>query len=160
MKIWQLVCGSLLVLNMTGCGNNTPTTPSAENSPAPEAATSTAASPATEAAPAATPAATAPATEAAPATATASGFPGIKAVIAASKKAGEAGDFDAATTEFSKFEDAWKTVEDGVKSKSAANYKGIEDAVEAANMAVAKKDKPGFIASLGKISGLVDKSSK
>jgi predicted lipid-binding transport protein (Tim44 family) len=154
MKIWQLVCGSLLVLNMTGCGNNAPTTPSAENSPAPGAAPATSASPATETAPAAT----APATEAAPAKA--SGFPGVKAVIAASKKAGEAGDFDAATTEFSKFEDAWKTVEDGVKSKSAANYKGIEDAVEAANLAIAKKDKVGFIASLGKISGLVDKSSK
>jgi hypothetical protein len=159
MKIWKLVCGSLLVLNMTSCGNNPPATPTAESTPATEAAPTTAASPATEAAPATAPS---PATEAAPATttATASGFPGVKAVIAASKKAGEAGDFDAVTTEFSKFEEAWKTVGDGVKSKSAANYKGIEDAVEAANLAIAKKDKPGFIASLGKISGLVDKSSK
>ncbi len=158
MKIWKLVCGSLLVLNMTSCGNNPPATPTAESTPATEASPSISASPATEPAPATAPS---PATEAPPATtATASGFPGVKAVIAASKKAGEAGDFDAATTEFSKFTEVWKTVEDGVKSKSPANYKGVEDAVEAANLAIAKKDKPGLIASLVKISGLVDKSSK
>jgi hypothetical protein len=162
MKIWQLVCGSVLVLSMASCGNKTATTPSAEKTPAPEVATA----PATT--PAATAPATAPATEKTPApaaaaptaTATGSGFPALKSVIAATKKAGEAANFDLATTEFSKFEDAWKTVEDKVKTKKPAEYKAIETTVEAANMAIAKKDKTALLASLTKLSGSVDKVSK
>ncbi len=165
MKIWQLVCGSVLVLSMTSCGDKTATTPPAEKTPATEAAPVTASTPTTtEAAPTSSAPSTEkpPATEATPATSTAtgSGFPGLKAVISETKKAGEAANFDVATTEFSKFEDAWKTVEDKVKSKSPTDYKEIETTVETANMAIASKDKKGLLASLTKLSGSVDKVSK
>jgi hypothetical protein len=148
---------------MASCGNKTATTPSAEKTPAPEVATA----PATTPAPATAPE-TAPATEKTPApeaaaptaTATGSGFPALKSVITATKKAGEAANFDLATTEFSKFEDAWKSVEDKVKAKKPADYKAIETTVEAANMAIAKKDKTALLASLTKLSGSVDKVSK
>jgi hypothetical protein len=163
MKIWQLVCGSVLVLSMTSCGNKTATTTPTEKTPATEAAPVTGSAPAKEAAPTSSaPAAEKPATEAAPATSTAtgSGFPGLKAVIDATKKAGEAANFEVATTEFSKFEDVWKTVEDKVKAKKPADYKEIETTVETANMAIAKKDKTALLASLTKLSGSVDKVSK
>jgi hypothetical protein len=211
MKIWQLVCGSVLVLNMTSCGNKEATTPPVEKPPATEAAPTTGAAPAPEVAPAATgtaPAPEAPATigtapipgvapapgaapgtiasappvkkspatkpappvkkspapeaAAAPATsiATGPGFPALKTIISTTKKAGEAANFDAATTEFSKFEDAWKTVEDKVKAKKPAEYKAIETTVEAANMAIAKKDKTALLGSLQKLNGMVDKVSK
>jgi hypothetical protein len=178
MKIWQLVCGSVLVLSMTSCGNKTATTPPGEpattgaaptTEPAPTgsapATTGTAAKPPADKPPSATdkpPADKPPATATEPATTTAtgSGFPALKAVIGATKKAGEAANFDAATTEFSKFEDAWKSVEDKVKAKKPADYKAIETTVEAANMAIAKKDKTALLASLTKLSGSVDKVSK
>jgi DNA polymerase III gamma/tau subunit len=164
MKIWQLVCGSVLVLSMTSCGNKTATTPSAEKTPAPEAATAPAATPAPEASPATAPtsSATTPAPEAAAptATATGSGFPALKSIVAATKKAGEAANFDVATTEFSKFEDVWKTVEDKVKTKTPGEYKSIETTLEAANMALAKKDKSGLLTNLTKLSGFLDKAGK
>jgi hypothetical protein len=165
MKIWQLLCGSVLVLTMASCGNKTATTPSAEKTPAPEVATAPATTPAPATAPATEKTPTtektpAPAAAAPTATATGSGFPALKSIVAATKKAGEAANFDLATTEFSKFEDAWKTVEDKVKAKKPADYKAIETTVEAANMAIAKKDKSALLASLTKLSGSVDKVSK
>jgi hypothetical protein len=163
MKIWQLVCGSLLVLNMTGCGKKAETPPVAESTPpTTEAASPTpaATAPTTEAA-SPTPAASTPAaSKPAETTAAGAGFPALQAAIASSKKAGEAGNFDAATTEFSKFAEAWKSVEDGVRTKSAPNYKAIEDTVEAANTAIAGKNKTAFLASLKKLDGLVAKVSK
>ncbi len=167
MKIWQLVCGSLLVLNMTGCGKKAETPPVAESTPpTTEAASPTpaATAPAKDAA-SPTPAASTPAKDAmaskpAETTAAGAGFPALQAAIASSKKAGEAGNFDAATTEFSKFAEAWKSVEDGVRTKSAPNYKAIEDTVEAANTAIAGKNKTAFLASLKKLDGLVAKVSK
>jgi hypothetical protein len=166
MKIWQLVCGSVLVLSMASCGNKTATTPPAEKTPATETAPATAPATAPEAAAPAT--SSAPATEkpaapeaAAPtATATGSGFPALKSVIASTKTAGEAANFEVATTEFSKFDEAWKTVEDKVKTKKPADYKAIETTVEAANLAIAKKDKKALLASLVKLSASVDKVSK
>ncbi len=202
MKIWQLVCGSVLVLSMTSCGNKEAATPPVEKTPVTEAPPATTGSaPAPEAPPATTGAApeVAPATPgAAPAipgaapttsvppvktatapksttppvkkspapaaaatsTATGPGFPALRTIISTTKKAGEAANFDVATTEFSKFEDAWKTVEDKVKAKKPAEYKAIETTVEAANMAIAKKDKTALLGSLQKLSGMVDKVSK
>jgi hypothetical protein len=204
MKIWQLVCGSVLVLSMTSCGNKEAAAPPVEKPPVAEAPPATTApAPATTApapattAPAPATTASAPATTEAPpksseppvkkspalatatkkaeppvkkspapetaaatSTATGSGFPALKTIIGTTKKAGEAANFDVATTEFSKFEDAWKTVEDKVKAKKPAEYKAIETTVEAANMAIAKKDKTALLSSLQKLSGMVDKASK
>jgi hypothetical protein len=188
MKIWQLVCGSVLVLNMTSCGNKEAATPPVEKPPATEAApATTGAAPVPEAAPATTasvPGTTeappiaappvkkspvlatdtkkspAPEATAATSTATGPGFPALKTIISTTKKAGEAANFDVATTEFSKFEDAWKTVEDKVKAKKPAEYKAIETTVEAANLAIAQKDKAALLSSLQKLSGMVDKASK
>jgi hypothetical protein len=164
MKIWQLVCGSVLVLSMTSCGNQPATTPPAEKPPATEGAPVGSAPTTPEAPPTASapPADKPPVTEAPPATSTAtgSGFPALKAVIGETKKAGDAANFDVATTEFSKFDEAWKTVGDKVKTKMPADYKAIETTVEAANLAIAKKDKKGLLASLTKLSGSIDKVSK
>ncbi len=165
MKIWQLVCGSVLVLSMASCGNKPATTPPGEPAPT-GSAPATEPAPTTGAAPAPTssaPPADKPlATDAPPATTTAtgSGFPALKAVIGETKKAGEAANFDVATTEFSKFDEAWKTVGDKVKTKMPAEYKTIEKSLEDANMAIAKKDKTALLASLTKLSGSVDKVSK
>jgi hypothetical protein len=158
MKIWQLVCGSVLVLSMTSCGDKAAVKPPTETATAPEAAPATTP---TSSAPATAPA-TAPAPEAAAptATATGSGFPALKAVVATTKKAADAANFDLATTEFSKFEDAWKSVEDKVKTKTPANYKDIETTVEEANMAIATKNKTTLLASLTKLNGFIDKVSK
>lgn len=155
MKIWQLVCGSVLVLSMTSCGDKAAVKPPTETATAPEAAPATA--PAPEAA---APKATAPEAAAPTATATGSGFPALKAVVATTKKAADAANFDLATTEFSKFEEAWKSVEDKVKTKTPANYKDIETTVEEANMAIATKNKTTLLASLTKLNGFIDKASK
>jgi hypothetical protein len=108
------------------------------------------------------------ATPTTPATATATGstdkaagFTAIQGVISSTKKAVEAGKLDVAKTELAKFEDSWKTVEDGVKSKSPENYKAIEDGVESVQTGIAKKqNKEALLASLQKLSQSIDKARK
>ncbi len=45
----------------------------------------------------------------------------------------KAGKFDQAKTDFEKFEDAWKTVEDGVKVKSSKTYVATEAGLDSVN---------------------------
>ncbi len=138
MRILQLFCGSLLVLNMAGCANKT--TP-VENSTATPTASST--STATDS------------------TGKATGFMALQETIGSTKKAVEAGKLDAAKTEFAKFEDSWKTVEDGVKSKSGETYRAIEDGVKSVESGIdSKQGKTALLASLQKLSQSIDRASK
>ena len=144
MKIWQLLCGSLLVLNLAGCGNK------AADTATPEVSTSSTAKESTS-----------PSSGDKVSTEKASGFTGMQEVIKSTKIATEAGKLDAAKTEFSKFEDSWKTVEDGVKSKSADTYKAIEDGVQSVETGISsKQSKDTLLASLKKLSLTIDRASK
>lgn len=60
----------------------------------------------------------------------AKGVSGLSSVVSNTKTAVEAGDFPKAKQEFDKFEDVWKTIEDGIKTKSPASYKAIEDSLD------------------------------
>lgn len=134
MRIWQFLCGSLLVLNITSCSNK-PT--------AVETSTTT------------------PGLSTAPEIKKSSGFTALQRVIGATKQAIESGKLDAAKAEFEKFEASWKTVEDGVKTKSPESYRAIEDGVQSVEKGIgSKQSKETLIASLQKLSQSVDKASK
>jgi hypothetical protein len=141
MRIWQFICGGLLVMNMTSCAKKpaaietTTTTPA--NSTTPTASTTKDTS------------------------AKSSGFIALQGVIGATKQAIESGKLDVAKTELAKFEASWKTVEDGVKSKSPESYRAIEDGVQSVETGIgSKQPKAALLASLQKLSQNVDKASK
>ncbi len=132
MRIWQFICGGLLVLNMTGCGEK----PASVETSTTKSASSTTST-------------------------KSSGFTALQQVIGSTRQAVESGKLDAATTEFDKFEAAWKTVEDGVKAKSPSSYKAIEDGVDSVKTGITnKQDKTAVLASLQKLSQNVDRASK
>jgi soluble cytochrome b562 len=138
MRIWQLLCGSLLVLNMAGCANKT--APGENSTATPTASVTSTAKSSTDTAP---------------------GFVALQGTIGLTKKAIEAGKLDTAKTEFAKFEDSWKTVEDGVKSKSGETYRAIEDGVKSVESGInSKQDKVALLASLQKLSQSIDTASK
>ena len=87
-----------------------------------------------------------------------SGFSGMQDVIGKTKAAIEAKNFNLAKTEFAKFEDSWKTVEDGVKVKSKTTYTAIEDGMDTTNKKIAAKDSQGAIAALQLLSKNVTSS--
>jgi hypothetical protein len=89
-----------------------------------------------------------------------SGFPGMQDVIVKTEAAIEAKNFDLAKTEFKKFEDNWKTVEDGVKVKSKATYKAIEDGMDTIEKKIKAKDAKASIAELQLLSNNVTSASK
>ena len=89
-----------------------------------------------------------------------SGFLGMQDVISKTKAAIEAKNFELAKTEFAKFEDSWKTVEDGVKVKSKDTYTAIEDGMDTVGKKIAAKDAEGTIAALKLLSKNVTTVSK
>ena len=130
MRIWHLLCGGLLVLNMSGCAKK----------PAP---VETSAAPTTKDTPAS------------------SGFTALQRVIGSTRTAIEVGKLDVAKTEFAKFEASWKTVEDGVKTRSPESYKAIEDGVQSVETGIGSKQaKETLLTSLQKLSQSVDKARK
>ncbi|MBE9184818.1 DUF4363 domain-containing protein [Microcoleus sp. LEGE 07076] len=54
----------------------------------------------------------------------------LSAVVSSTKAAVQTGDFVKAKTEFDKFENAWKKVEDGIKAKAPKSYEAVEDSAE------------------------------
>ncbi|MBA2750077.1 MAG: DUF4363 domain-containing protein [Tatlockia sp.] len=99
-----LMVGAISILALTGCNNAETTQSSPEaNSAAPVATTSTA------------------------------GYAELLAVVTGTKTSVEAGDYAKAKTEFAKFEDNWKPVENGIKVKSGDSYKAIEDSLDTIN---------------------------
>ncbi|WP_146138389.1 DUF4363 domain-containing protein [Chamaesiphon polymorphus] len=134
MKILQLFCGSLIAFSITSC---TSKPASVENS---IATTKTVTS--------------------APQN-TASGFTALLEVIRSTEKAIVAGRLDRAKIEFTKFENSWKTVEDGVKSKSADTYKAIENEVGLVNSGIAsKQSKDILLTNLQKLKRSIIKASQ
>ena len=81
-----------------------------------------------------------------------SGFSGMKNVVTNTKTAVEAANFEKAKTDFAKFEDSWKTVEDDVKKTAPTKYSAIEEGMEAINKGIKEKNKNGTMASLASLS--------
>ncbi|XZO01548.1 MAG: hypothetical protein ACM65L_24165 [Microcoleus sp.] len=57
-------------------------------------------------------------------------YPELSSVVSKTKAAVQAGDFAKAKTEFGKFEDAWKKVEDGIKAKARKSYDAVEEGAD------------------------------
>ena len=137
-RILQFLCGSLLVISMTSCGNKTTPVENSATTPETSPAATTKVSPDKVA-----------------------GFVALQEVVNSTKKAVEAGKLDAAKNELAKFEPAWKTVEDDLKSKSPENYRAVEDSVKAIETGIAKKQsKDTLLAILQKLGQTIDKASK
>jgi soluble cytochrome b562 len=138
MRIWQFLCGVLLVMNMTSCAKKPAAIETTNSTPANSTTSTTKDTPAKS-----------------------SGFIALQGVIGATKQAIESGKLDVAKTELAKFEASWKTVEDGVKSKSPENYRAIEDGVQSVEKGIGSKQaKAALLASLQKLSQSVDQASK
>ncbi|MEG3918223.1 hypothetical protein [Microcoleus sp. POL10_C6] len=88
--------------------------------------------------PAPVPAATAVKTEKA---ASQGNYAELSGVVSSTKAAVQAGNFTKAKTEFDKFENAWKKVEDGIKAKAPKSYDAVEDTTEKV-MTALKKSQP------------------
>jgi soluble cytochrome b562 len=81
------------------------------------------------------------------------GFKDLHNVVSKTKTAVEAGDFAKAKAEFSKFEDSWSKVEDGVKAKSRDRYNAIEENMDAVTKPL-KESKPSKQKILGALQSL------
>ncbi|HTL88356.1 MAG TPA: hypothetical protein VL134_03085 [Leptolyngbya sp.] len=126
MKIFQIstLLGLGLVI-LTSCGSNEqPPTAQASSSPlpVPQAPVST------------------------------SGIPALQSVISNTTTAVNAGDFAKAKVEFDKFEDNWKTVEDGIKKKAPSTYDAIEADMDKVEDALKNSDKAKSLATLQALS--------
>ncbi len=99
-----LIVGAISILALTGCNNTTTTQSSPGESNASPIATSASTT-----------------------------YPGLLAVVSTTKASVEAGDYAKAKTEFAKFEDNWKPIEDGIKAKSSDGYTAIEDSLDKTN---------------------------
>ncbi len=138
MRILQFFCSSLLVLSMASCANKTATTENSATTPVTSTAIATQATPDK-----------------------AAGFTALQKVVSSTTTAVTAGKLAAAKTEIAKFEASWKTVEDGVKSKSPETYKAIEAEIEAIETGITKKQpKDALLANLQQLSQNIDKARK
>jgi hypothetical protein len=80
---------------------------------------------------------------------TSAGFASLNTVVSKTRTAVTAGDFEQGKTEFGKFEDSWKTVEDGVRAKAGGTYYGaIEKAAGTVNTGLKGKDAAATLAGL------------
>ncbi len=96
---------------------------------------------------------------AAPTTAT-SGISALQGVISNTTKAVNAGDFAKAKGEFGKFEDNWKTVEDGIKKKAPSTYEAIEADMDKVSDALKTSNKEKSLAALQSLNQQVIASTK
>lgn len=124
------------LLVLTACGsNNQPAAqvPSAAQSPLPV--------PAVPAAPAA-------------------GISNLQTVISNTTTAVNAGDFTKAKGEFDKFEDSWKTVEDGIKQKAPSTYEAIEADMDKVQDALKTSNKAQSLSALQALGQQVVNATK
>ena len=113
---------------MTSCGSNEQR-PTAQSSPSAQSPLPVPAAPAVSAA----------------------GIPALQTVIQNTTAAVNAGNFPKAKGEFEKFEDNWKTVEDGIKKKAPSTYDAIEANMDKVKEALKTSDK---VKSLGALQSL------
>jgi hypothetical protein len=92
----------------------------------------------------------------------ASGFTALQGVTGKTAAAVKSDKFDQAKTEFEQFETSWKTVEDGVKTKSSDTYKQIEEGLDTVNGEFKNKqpDKTKVIAALQSLSKEITAAAK
>jgi hypothetical protein len=90
------------------------------------------------------------------------GFGALQSVTEKTMTAVTAGKFDQAKTEFEKFEDSWKTVEDGVKAKSSQTYTAVEDGLDTMNGELKNKqpDKAKMLTALKSLTQSIATASK
>ena len=74
-------------------------------------------------------------------------------VVTNTKAAVQTGNFAKAKTEFGKFENAWKKVEDGIKSKAPKSYDAVEETTEKV-MAELNKSQPSKEQVLAQLQSL------
>ena len=80
-------------------------------------------------------------------------YPELSTVVTNTKAAAQTGNFTKAKTEFDKFENAWKKVEDGIKSKALTSYDAVEDGTGKV-MAELKKSQPSKDKVLAELQSL------
>jgi hypothetical protein len=90
------------------------------------------------------------------------GFVALQSVTEKTTTAVTAGKFDQAKTEFEKFEDSWKTVEDGVKAKSSKTYSAVEEGLDAMNGELKNKqpDKAKMLTALKSLGQSIATAAK
>ena len=129
-----LIVGAISILALTGCNNaeTTQSSPGESNTSNPVATTSSVV------------------------------YPGLLAVVSSTKASVEAGDYTKAKTEFAKFEDNWKPVEDGIKAKSGDSYRAIEDSLDtvSAELNGSKPDKDKVLTALQSMETNINSASK
>ncbi|HEY9825762.1 MAG TPA: hypothetical protein V6D19_09965 [Stenomitos sp.] len=136
-----LLIGTLTVLGLTSCGSPQSSTPEA-SAPASEASS--------------------PAMQASSSRAAASGFTALKDITTKTEASVKAQKFNDAKTEFDKFEESWKTVEDGVKSKSSQTYNSIEENLDTviAELKNSKPDQTKLLTALQALSNNMASAAK
>jgi iron uptake system EfeUOB component EfeO/EfeM len=87
-------------------------------------------------------------------------FQTLQGVVNKTKTAVEAGNFDQAKTDFSKFETSWKLVQPAVRAKAPNTYKAIEDGVTAVNSGIKGKNKQTVLNTLTSLSKSITTASK
>lgn len=92
----------------------------------------------------------------------AAGFTNLKDVTEKTTTAIKSGKLDEAKANFGKFEDSWKTVEDGVKAKSAKTYDAVEESLDTVNGELKNKqpDKAKMLAALQSLSQTIAMAAK
>jgi soluble cytochrome b562 len=90
----------------------------------------------------------------------ANGFTTLQTVVNKTQTAVAAGNFSQAKTEFGKFEDTWKTVEDGVKEKSSKTYDAIEENMDNVSKGIKDKSKENTLTALKSLSAVVASAAK
>jgi phosphohistidine phosphatase SixA len=90
---------------------------------------------------------------------TAQAFKAMQLVVARTQGAIAKGDFNAAKIEFAKFEDSWKTVEGGVKTKNPNLYNAIEASLTNTEKGLESKNKDQSLAALQTLSSSIDVAS-
>jgi hypothetical protein len=132
-RFQSLLVGSLLILGLGSCGTPEASAPSNSSAVKTEAAANPAA-----------------------------GFTALQNVTQKTTIAVTAGKFDQAKTEFEKFEDSWKTVEDGVKAKSSKTYAAVEDGLDTMNSELKNKqpDKAKMLTALKSLDQSITTAAK
>ena len=119
-QLLRSVAIGILILTLGSCGKKEAPTPSA---PTAEVAVS-------------------------PAKSNTADFGSLQVVVDKTKAAVTAKNLELAKQEFDKFEASWKPVEDGVKSKSSANYNAIEEGIDGVNKGIKDKNQANVLTSL------------
>ena len=101
-------------------------------------------------------------TEKAPTKTSAAGNTDLLTVVSKTETAVKSGNFVEAKKEFDKFEDVWKEVEDGIKTKSPDNYENVEKSMDeiSGELKAAKPKKDKLITALQSLEKTINTISK